>query len=792
MGLHPERDNIPMGLRVVDQWVCWWAKPEGERMTKVPLCPLADGNASSTDPKTWADFESAWNAYQDGTGDGVGFVLAKGDGLVGLDFDHVRDAATGALDPAVARAVEVLATYAEVSPSGTGVRIVGRGELPAWFKNSGTLQAWSWGRFLTITGHRIGDAADIEDFPADKLEAVLRHFCPPKEQPAHDEAPATPRLDIGQAVGRILSGESLHDSLRDLAASLVASRVPRRAVVELLEGAMGQSAARSATPERWEARRAQIPHLVDSALGKFGDDPEQIQWPEVEPLGSGYTEPLPFPVGALPRIVHDAVVQYQAYGQQPMPLVVSSALATMSLVCQGHADIARDDHLTGPLSLFLLPVAKSGERKSAADKAFAKPLRKALAELGAAVQGQIRTATTNHKRWAAQMRGVEKALAGVEEGRVPANFKGKGGQITDDMLEQAREQLTARFAELSEEEPQIPVVLRLFYSDTTLEGLADKMQRGLPVGALWEDEGGVTLGSVGMKEDRLLGFLASFSKLWDGAAWTQDRATVEDRDMDGKRVTVNLMLQPSVLAGLATAAKGVARTQGFLARFLMCEPVSTMGTRLYREPGPMDALQAFTDRAFALYEQPLPYASTENGRPDPHRLDPPTLYLCADAQQLWRAYADEVEVELRERGELVDVGDFASKSAEQAARLAGIFHLFVGYHSAELVSAETMESAITVARWYLVETLRITQIVAAPQPIADARLILQWADGQGLDRVSPGDLGHRGPNPVRDKQRREAALAALVDHGQAVVRKPGNNARVYLLNPNRGRDHVVS
>ena len=121
------------------------------------------------------------------------------------------------------------------------------------------------------------------------------------------------------------------------------------------------------------------------------------------------------------------------------------------------------------------------------------------------------------------MRGVERALAGLEEGRLPAVDKPKSGPVADSMIDQARRRLKARAEELAANEPVVPTMPKLFFSDTTIEGLAVKMQRGLPIGALWEDEGGVTLGSVGLKEDRLLGFVTSFSKLWDATGWTQDR-----------------------------------------------------------------------------------------------------------------------------------------------------------------------------------------------------------------------------------------------------------------------------
>lgn len=65
----------------------------------------------------------------------------------------------------------------------------------------------------------------------------------------------------------VLSGDEYHTSLRDLAASMVATGMQAGAVVNHLRGLMDNSTG--AHDERWAARREQIPELVDSAVAKF-------------------------------------------------------------------------------------------------------------------------------------------------------------------------------------------------------------------------------------------------------------------------------------------------------------------------------------------------------------------------------------------------------------------------------------------------------------------------------------------------------------------------------------------
>jgi hypothetical protein len=68
-------------------------------------------------------------------------------------------------------------------------------------------------------------------------------------------------------IDRIRNGESFHDSLRDLAAKLVASGMEAGAVVNFLRAQMDASSMPH--DQRWQDRRDDIPRLVESAVEKF-------------------------------------------------------------------------------------------------------------------------------------------------------------------------------------------------------------------------------------------------------------------------------------------------------------------------------------------------------------------------------------------------------------------------------------------------------------------------------------------------------------------------------------------
>ena len=63
-------DNIPEELKKLDQWVC------ANDGSKVPMKAWENEAASSTNPETWSDFETALESYNQHYYDYCGFVFA--------------------------------------------------------------------------------------------------------------------------------------------------------------------------------------------------------------------------------------------------------------------------------------------------------------------------------------------------------------------------------------------------------------------------------------------------------------------------------------------------------------------------------------------------------------------------------------------------------------------------------------------------------------------------------------------------------------------------------------------
>ena len=143
-------ENIPRELKARPQGVVWKMEEREGKSTKVPYTPRTGRKASSTDLTTWGTLEEALEVMD--RYDGIGFVLCSGDPYTGIDLDHCRDPVTGEIEPWALRIISSLDSYAEVSPSGTGIHVIAKGKAPKNGKR-GKLEMYSSERFFTITGH---------------------------------------------------------------------------------------------------------------------------------------------------------------------------------------------------------------------------------------------------------------------------------------------------------------------------------------------------------------------------------------------------------------------------------------------------------------------------------------------------------------------------------------------------------------------------------------------------------------------------------------------------------------
>ena len=96
------------------------------------------------------------------------------DDLCGVDLDKCLDPETGEIEGWAQEIIEELDSYTEISPSGTGVHILVRGELPEGRNRKGRFEAYDRGRYFTVTGKHLSGTPQSIESRQEELQGVVR------------------------------------------------------------------------------------------------------------------------------------------------------------------------------------------------------------------------------------------------------------------------------------------------------------------------------------------------------------------------------------------------------------------------------------------------------------------------------------------------------------------------------------------------------------------------------------------------------------------------------------------
>lgn len=481
-------------------------------------------------------------------------------------------------------------------------------------------------------------------------------------------------------------------------------------------------------------------------------------WPEPFPL-LAEAQSKNYPLDALPGAIGEAVREVVGFVQCPGALAACSALSAVSLVIQGLVNVRRAEGLSGPTSLYLLAIAESGERKTTCDGHFLNAIRAWEAEQADVMAPEIAKHCAKLKAWEARCDGI---VASIKE-------RSRKDQPSE---AEARE-----LEEMETDKPVAPKVPRVVFGDTTPEALAWNLASGWPSAGVLSSEAGIVFGGHGMKADSAMRNLALLNVLWDGGSQRVDRRQSGSFIVRGARLTMGLAAQPETVRAFLEATKGLARGSGFAARFLIAWPESTQGARPFREPpDKWPHLSRFHQRAAELLAYPLALSGAGE-------LTPAVLDFTPEAKAHWIAFHDEVEAELRAGGDMETARDVASKAADNAARLAALFHVFE-QGPAGMVGADHLRAGARIAAWHLYEARRFLGTLALPRAAINARKLEAWllkrCNADGAESVSTREVRQFGPATLRVGTALQDAIAELAEAGRATLVKEGKQVRIHL------------
>ncbi len=757
--------KIPQELRDLPQWVNWRLEERGGKPTKIPVNARTGAPASSTDSATWATFPEALAACGRGGVDGVGFVFSSSDPYAGIDLDKVRDPSTGIMEPWAKKMVLELASYAELSQSGTGVHIIIRASLPGTRRRKGQVEMYDQGRFFVMTGMRLAGPSTIEErgeVVSQIYGEVFRESEPSPLLPSEDrKAPTLSLSDAelierataaanGDTFRRLWSGDwqgAGHGSHSEADAALLGmlrfwtgGDKSRSLSLFSQSGLVREKWGREDYRERTWARVAGGDTYEPPMLVRVGGKVAVPTLPPAEELDTAQDEEMrfrPFPVDTLPEPFR-ALVRggAEAIGCDPS-LVALPLLASAAAVIGNSRRISIKKGWAEPSVLWAVSVAMSGDRKS---PAF---------DLG--TDGLMRIEDREH---AAYVQALNDWNAALEV------WKQSGSEGP---------------------KPEEPRPLRRVVRDVTVEGLAVLLS-DTPRGVL-------------LARDELAAWMGGFDKYSGGkgeesAHWLEmyraGRITVDRKHGDKKfvhvpraAVSITGTIQPGTLE------RCLARKHfesGLAARLLLAWPPRQLRQWNEREADErtLDAVRQVFDRLSCLS-----MGADGNGSPCP--VD---LLMTPEAKARWISFYDSHGAEAQALGDERLVSAW-SKLEGITARLALIVHCVrtaagdANLTDPAAVDVASIEAGIVLVEWFKHETRRIYAHMGESEDTREARTVIQYLKAKG-GRGTLRDLARAGVCGG-DRGRLEALLDQLCKTGAGDWRevdptpRGGRRTKVFVL-----------
>lgn len=464
------------------------------------------------------------------------------------------------------------------------------------------------------------------------------------------------------------------------------------------------------------------------------------------PLYRPLTESEEFPVNAMGNIMGPATIALAKIVQVPTALAANSILAAASLATQAHCNVVLpighgEPH---PVSLFLVTIASSSDRKSTTDRLACSSINEYEAEQELLYQESQKV----YKQELAFYKKLhDTALRDLNFSDSLANPSLARASYLDN---------TRNIGD----EPLSPLQPAILVSDPTYEGLVKQLINGQPSLGLFSSEGALMVGGHALNEDNKRKTVGGLCKLWDGDTLNRVRASETTSRIAGRRLSFHLMLQPGVASEFLSDP--VLLDQGFLSRILTCAPESLAGKRIFRESQQVDlmALDLFEDRILELLQQPRCYV--EDSRQE---LLPRSISMDEDALEVWKDYYNTTERQQLAGKSFEHIRFFAGKLPEHAARLASVIAL-IENPNIERVDGVAMSNGVKLAKYYSSEALRLIEAKMCDPEILKAQKLLDWIQKTWKDDfISIPDMYTYGPSPLRQKKTADLLAKILTEHG---------------------------
>ena len=412
--------------------------------------------------------------------------------------------------------------------------------------------------------------------------------------------------------------------------------------------------------------------------------------------------------------------------QAPDGMTLACQLTSMATAMQGVFNVEIPTRKIAPVSLMVMTIAQSGERKSTVDNLFMGEIKSIEKEQEAAYQKSL-------KEYNIQMDIHKEKKAKLKKA------------ITLDNAE--NEQTIQQLVALSEQEPTKPRAPRVIYEDTTSEALLDGLKNDLPNVFFGTSEGDLIFKS------RIMSNAANFNPMWSGDDMTVNRKTSPSFKLIDIRLSMHIMVQPDTLQNFLNKSNVNVRDNGFLSRMLVCAPPSTCGFRQsYGYQYSREGIEEFNCRIRQLLEQSFRLVDYR------HRTK---VVFSSAAEKIWWNIYNDIETKMAPGGMYEYAKDHASKVPENIARVAALIHCFEHPDDFE-ISVESLWLAVELLSYFSRDFMRV--FCPPPKYVLDAYALNDWLKpfiDSGITQIRKNYILQYGPNCIRKKADLQAALDYL-------------------------------
>lgn len=190
------------------RWVVWKMETRKGKKTKIPYHPKGK-MASSTDEKTWVDYETAAKAANTDEFNGLGIIFTPSMTLLGIDLDHcvTNEKITHALKEPIEKFIAAADTYCELSPSKEGLHLFLQIDEPLELESNkkAPFELYTKGRYFTVTNKPFGEIKNVRTVTKKEAQELLALIGYPWKSDTKPVKPST--------AGAV----SLHEPLEDKA-----------------------------------------------------------------------------------------------------------------------------------------------------------------------------------------------------------------------------------------------------------------------------------------------------------------------------------------------------------------------------------------------------------------------------------------------------------------------------------------------------------------------------------------------------------------------------------------------